>query len=62
MTERVIAMGESVPLDAYIRNLRTMARLTPFAGTRAFYRDLLRNVIRETREQRSERAEHREAA
>jgi hypothetical protein len=52
MTERVIAMGESVPLDAYIRNLRTMARLTPFAGTRAFYRDLLRNVIRETREQR----------
>jgi hypothetical protein len=55
-------MGESVPLDAYIRNLRTMARLTPFAGTRAFYHDLLRNVIRETREQRAERAEHRRAA
>jgi hypothetical protein len=62
VTERVQHLGQSVPLWAYIRNLRTMARLTPFAGTRGFYRDLLRAVIRETREQRAERAEHRRAA
>jgi hypothetical protein len=52
MTERIIHLGESVPLWAYLRNLRAMARLSPFPGTRAFYRALLRNVIRETREQR----------
>jgi hypothetical protein len=62
MTERIIQLGESVPLWAYIRNLRMMARLSPFPGTRAFYRTLLQAVIREAREQRVQQAAHRRAA
>jgi hypothetical protein len=62
MTERVTQMGQSVPLDAYIRNLRMMARLTPFPGTRAFYRQLTRTVIADYRKQMAERAAHRRAA
>jgi hypothetical protein len=62
VTERVTQMGQSVPLWPYLRNLRTMARLTPFPGTRMFYRNLLRSVIADYRRQQAERAAHRKAA
>lgn len=62
MTQTVRHLGETIDLWKLIANYRLMARSTRFPKTRQFYRDMLKRVIADYREQQGGRAEQREAA
>lgn len=62
LMQTVQHFGESIEVSRLVRHYRDMARGSRFPNRRELYRDLLRSVIRQFREQRAEQFEQREAA